>query len=532
VDNPQIIESRTDRDFYHFRTNGGNVNLSFQRTAPGGALNIEAVLYNSAGTVMITANDPDQPNVTINTNLAAGDYYVSIDGVARTGVDGFSDYGCIGAYNIVGTISNVVAPQRFEVNEGTAPGTEIGTALPWRDHGAATRTYTILSGNTANLFVINPTTGVISVAPGAVLNYETLAANWRTPPEYLLRVQISSSTTTEVRTVFVPVLNVNEPPVVVSTFSAELLNMTQQGAAMGTIVTSDPDLYTTMSYAITSGDPGGGNPFFTIDSKGVVRAARQILLNAGTVVNLNITATDNGTPALSVSTTATLTVRANPGGHAVGFIRQRFYRDIPGDTLAALYASPKYPSFPDSILNRDLADWLGYSTNTSKYGTVMSGQFIAPSTGGHQFWISGDDQTELYISTDGNPANLQLKASHTPYTSYQNFGASAAQATGAIQMVAGQPYYFEARMKQGQFGNHLTVAWQEPGKSRIVLPARFVAQAPNSPDVRYDFDGNTNDALGSAHAKATGGPGYVAGKSGQAIDLDGNDDFVTAPYNV
>ncbi|RYD27286.1 MAG: hypothetical protein EOP87_21395, partial [Verrucomicrobiaceae bacterium] len=247
---------------------------------------------------------------------------------------------------------------------------------------------------------------------------------------------------------------------------------------------------------------------------------------------LNITATDNGSPALNVTTTATLTVRANPGNHAVGFIRQRFYRNIAGDTLAALYASPRYPGFPDTILRRDLADWLGYSTNTSKYGTVMSGQFIAPSTGGHQFWISGDDQTELYISTDGTPANLQRKASHTPYSGYQVFNASAAQATGAIQMVAGQPYYFEARMKQGQYGNHLTVAWQEPGRSRMVLPARFVAQPAENVDVRYNFDGNTNDALGTAHAMATGGPTYVTGKSGQAIDLDGTDDFVTAPYNV
>lgn len=532
VDNPQIIESRTDRDFYHFRTTGGNVTLNFERTSPGGALNIEAVLYDSAGAVITTANDPNQPNVTITMNLVAGDYHVSLDGVARTGTDGFSDYGCIGAYNITGTIANVVAPQRFTVNEGTAPGTLVGNTTAWKDHGAATKTYSILSGNTANLFVINAATGAITVAPGAVIDYETLAANWRTPPEYLLHVQISSATTTEVRTVFVPVANVNEPPVLVSTFSADLLNLTKPGAAMGTIVTSDPDLYTTMSHAITAGDPGGGNPFFTVDSKGVVRTARQTQLAAGTVVTLSITATDNGTPAASVSTTATLTVKANPGSHAVGFIRQRFYRDIAGDTLAALYASPKYPEFPDTILFRDLADWLGYSNNTSKYGTVMSGQFIAPSSGAHQFWISGDDQTELYLSTDGTQANLQLRASHTPYTGYQNFNASAAQATGPIQMVAGQPYYFEARMKQGGFGNHLTVAWQEPGKSRIVLPARFVAQPPENVDVRYDFDGSTNDALGNADALATGGPTYVAGKSGQAIDLDGTDDFVTAPYNV
>ncbi len=532
VDESQIIESRTDKDFYHFRTNGGAVTLNCTPGAVGGVVNIEATLYNSAGTVITTVNNPNQPGATIATNLAAGDYFVSIDGVARTGTDPFSDYGCIGGYNITGTIANVVAPQRFSVNEGTVPGSLVGTTVAWQDHAAATKTFSIVSGNAANLFVISPATGAISVAPGAVIDYETLAASWRTPPEYLLRVQIASTTTTEVRTVFVPVQNVNEPPALVSTFSAELLNLTKPGAAMGNIVTADPDLLTTMSYQITAGDPGGGNPFFTVDAKGVVRTARQTQLATATVVNLSITATDNGTPALSVNTTATLTVRANPGSHAVGFIKQRTYKGIGGDTLAALYAAPAYPGFPDTIDLRDRADLLGYSTNTSNYGTVMSGQFIAPSSGTHQFWISGDDQSDFHLSTDGNPGNMQLRASVPTYTAYQSFDGVPGQATGLVSMVAGQPYYFEARMKQGGYGNHLSVAWQEPGKPRIILPARFVAQPVESVEARYDFDGNTQDALGTAHAITTGGPVYVAGKSAQAIDLDGTDDFVTAPYNV
>jgi hypothetical protein len=43
---------------------------------------------------------------------------------------------------------------------------------------------------------------------------------------------------------------------------------------------------------------------------------------------------------------------------------------------------------------------------------------------------------------------------------------------------------------------------------------------------RYSFDGNTNDSVGSNNGTATGFPSYTAGKVGQAISLDGVDDYI------
>ncbi|MHC4369116.1 MAG: LamG-like jellyroll fold domain-containing protein, partial [Planctomycetota bacterium] len=44
----------------------------------------------------------------------------------------------------------------------------------------------------------------------------------------------------------------------------------------------------------------------------------------------------------------------------------------------------------------------------------------------------------------------------------------------------------------------------------------------------WQFDGNLNDRSGSSrHGAAVGGPVFIAGKSGQAIELDGVDDYVT-----
>jgi len=42
----------------------------------------------------------------------------------------------------------------------------------------------------------------------------------------------------------------------------------------------------------------------------------------------------------------------------------------------------------------------------------------------------------------------------------------------------------------------------------------------------YEFEGTTNDSAGANHGISTGDPGFAAGKVGQAIDLDGLNDYV------
>lgn len=42
----------------------------------------------------------------------------------------------------------------------------------------------------------------------------------------------------------------------------------------------------------------------------------------------------------------------------------------------------------------------------------------------------------------------------------------------------------------------------------------------------YEFEGTTNDSAGASHGISTGNPGFAAGKVGQAINLDGLNDYV------
>ena len=52
---------------------------------------------------------------------------------------------------------------------------------------------------------------------------------------------------------------------------------------------------------------------------------------------------------------------------------------------------------------------------------------------------------------------------------------------------------------------------------------------PPGSSLRYGFDGHARASAGTADATATGNPSYTAGRSGQAINLDGTDDHLRVP---
>jgi chitodextrinase len=103
--NNGIIETRVDLDFFSFTTAGGNVTLNFETVSRHGNLDILAKLYNASGVAIGTYN-PAGLNATLVENLAAGTYYVSVDGTGNGSplLTGYSDYGSIGSFFISGTV--------------------------------------------------------------------------------------------------------------------------------------------------------------------------------------------------------------------------------------------------------------------------------------------------------------------------------------------------------------------------------------------------------------------------------------------
>ncbi len=97
-----IIERNTDLDFFEFTTGAGTVTFDINPFGENPNLDIEARLYDSVGDVLGTSNPLNGLDASFNLNLAAGTYFLSIDGVGKPGV--YSDYGSLGFYSIDATI--------------------------------------------------------------------------------------------------------------------------------------------------------------------------------------------------------------------------------------------------------------------------------------------------------------------------------------------------------------------------------------------------------------------------------------------
>jgi len=81
--------------------------------------------------------------------------------------------------------------------------------------------------------------------------------------------------------------------------------------------------------------------------------------------------------------------------------------------------------------------------------------------------------------------------------------------------------------------NTSVIQWSANGETwqdwQFVLADPAVSDPPTA---RYAFEGNVNDSVGSNNGTAFGSPAYVAVQGGQAIDLDGVNDYVKLPSGI
>jgi hypothetical protein len=131
---------------------------------------------------------------------------------------------------------------------------------------------------------------------------------------------------------------------------------------------------------------------------------------------------------------------------------------------------PNSPSSTGTITSFDSPLSAGDNFGARIYG------YIRPTTSGaYTFWIAGDDQAQLYLSTTSSPANKVLIASVPAWTDRGQLTKYAQQKSVVKNLVAGQYYFIEALHKEAGWIDFVQVYWQGPGISQSIIGSAYIS---------------------------------------------------------
>lgn len=165
--------------------------------------------------------------------------------------------------------------------------------------------------------------------------------------------------------------------------------------------------------------------------------------------------------------TVTFCLSENAAVGAEDIFLREYWMDISGNSVTDLTSDLNYPYSPDGS---DCLRSLETPTNwADDYGTRVRGYIQPPFNGSYTFWIASDNQSQLWLSTSLNPADISLIASVPDWTRPREWNIYPLQKSQPIPLLASQMYYIEALHKEGAGGDNLAVAWQGPGMSQQVI---------------------------------------------------------------
>jgi hypothetical protein len=148
-----------------------------------------------------------------------------------------------------------------------------------------------------------------------------------------------------------------------------------------------------------------------------------------------------------------------------GHILREWWLGSPGRTVAegikatsGFPVRPKGASFEGAFSAK--RDW------GESYLQRLRGFVIPPADGAYTFWVVGDDEAELWLSSDETSANLRriavcpsTKAAAAGYGQWED---RSGQRSDPVMLKAGRRYSIEALHKENAGLDHVEVGWQLP----------------------------------------------------------------------
>ena len=128
--------------------------------------------------------------------------------------------------------------------------------------------------------------------------------------------------------------------------------------------------------------------------------------------------------------------------------------------------------------------WEIPSNAADDYGVRIRGYVIPPVTGDYVFYLTSDDHSGLYLSTDESPENRRRIAYVDSWREPRKWVTWKLETTSSpIRLEAGKRYYVETLYKEGTGNDYLGVNWLMPGlkppeRDTPGIPGEYLAPLP------------------------------------------------------
>ncbi len=213
-----------------------------------------------------------------------------------------------------------------------------------------------------------------------------------------------------------------------------------------------------------------GGPYSVIDFDLTTSEYTDNSVSNGTTYYYVVTAVDTSFNESGYSNEASATPAS---GGTVGTILREWWEGISGTAVSDLTSNANYPDYPTG--SEEITSFEGPMDWAENYGTRIRGYIHPPASGDYTFWIASDDNSELWLSTDTEPANVTIIAYVPSWTNSREWTKYAEQQSSSIPLTGGQKYYIEALQKEGSGGDNLAVAWQGPGITQQVIDGSYLS---------------------------------------------------------
>jgi hypothetical protein len=154
-----------------------------------------------------------------------------------------------------------------------------------------------------------------------------------------------------------------------------------------------------------------------------------------------------------------------------GVVYWDYYYPVTPQAVASLTGLASFPFAPDTnadftafdsdqITGGDLNNNPAFGSAGDNYGDSISGWVTPTVSGDYNFFLASDDSSELFLSTNSDPANAVIIADEPSCChGFQEPGVSTTT-SGLITLAAGTPYFIQALHTEGGGGDYVKVAWR------------------------------------------------------------------------